>query len=100
MPLGFALEVLPESDPTTVREGAALPVRVLREGKPAAGLVLTYVSLGETREHVVVTDAEGRASAVLDAPGSWLVRAAILRRATTSDREWDSEFSTMVFDVR
>ena len=99
-PLGLALEIVPERDPTALREGEVLPVRVLRGGQPLAGFVLAYVSAGETREHVAVTDAEGRASAVLDARGAWLVHGTDLRRATAADREWDSDFTTMVVEVR
>lgn len=99
-PLGLALEIIPERDPTTLKEGDALPVRVLRGGKPLAGFALGYVSAGETREHVAVTDAEGRATAKLDATGIWLVHGTDLRRVTNGEREWDSDFTTMVVEVR
>ncbi len=99
-PLGLTLEIVPVRDPTTLKEGDALPVRVWRSGKPLAGFVLSYISAGETREHVAVTDAEGRATATLDARGAWLVRGTDLRRATTADREWESDFTTMVVEVR
>ncbi len=100
-PLGLTLEIVPERDPTTLKEGDALPVRVLRGGKPFAGFVLAYVSAGATREHVVLTDLEGRASATLDLPGRWLVHGTDLRRVPGAmDREWESDFTTLVVDVR
>ena len=99
-PLGLALEIVPERDPTALRVGDGLPVRVLRGGKPFAGFVLAYVSAGETREHVVVTDGEGRATAPLDAAGVWRVQGTDLRRVTAADREWESEVTTMVVVVR
>lgn len=100
-PLGLALEIVPERDPTTLKVGDALPVRVLRGGQPLAGFVLGYVSSGETREHVAVTDAEGRVTAMLDVRGTWLVHGTDLRRvAGAIDREWDSDFTTMVVEVR
>jgi uncharacterized GH25 family protein len=100
-PLGLALEIVPERDPTTLRVGDALPVRVLRGGQPLAGFALGYVSSGETREHVAVTDAEGRATAMLDVRGTWLVHGTDLRRAVGAiDREWESDFTTMVVAVR
>jgi uncharacterized GH25 family protein len=100
-PLGLALEIVPERDPTTVKEGEALPVRVLRGGKPLAGFLLGYVSAGETREHVAMTDADGRASAKLDARGVWLVHGTDLRRTESNlEREWESDFTTMVVEVK
>lgn len=99
-PLGLALEIVPERDPTALKEGDALPVRVLKGGKPLAGFALGYVSAGETREHVAVTDADGRATATLDARGVWLVHGTELRRVVAADREWESDFTTMVVEVK
>jgi hypothetical protein len=64
------------------------------------GFVLGYVSAGETREHVAVTDVDGRATAKLDTKGAWLVHGTDLRRVTAPDREWESDFTTMVVEVR
>jgi hypothetical protein len=100
-PLGMGLEIVPERDPTTLKEGDALPVRVWRKGVPFAGFVLGYVSAGETREHVAITDVEGRATATLDVRGTWLVHGTDLRRAVgATDREWESDFTTMVVELR
>lgn len=100
-PLGLALEIIPERDPTTLKEGDTLPVRVLKGGRPLPGFVLGYVSAGETRDHVAVTDAAGRASATLDVRGVWLVHGTELRRTEgNKDREWESDFTTMVVEVK
>ena len=99
-PLGLRLEIVPERDPTALRVGDELPVRVLRGGEPLGGFVIAFVSAGETREHVVATDAHGRASAALDTAGAWLVHGTDLRRAAGPDLEWESDFSTMVVEVR
>ena len=99
-PLGLALEIVPERDPTALQAGDELPVRVLRGGAPLAGFMLAFVSAGETREHVVMTDEQGRAGATLDARGAWLVHGTDLRRAAAPDREWDSDFATMVVEAR
>jgi hypothetical protein len=99
-PLGLALEIVPERDPTALRAGDELPVRVLRGGAPFAGFVMAFVSAGETREHVTVTDEAGRASALLDAPGAWLVHGTDLRRAKAAGLEWESDFTTMVIEAK
>jgi uncharacterized GH25 family protein len=99
-PLGLRLEIIPERDPTALREGDELPVRVLRGGAPLAGFTVAFVSAGETREHVVVTDDAGRARAKLDARGAWLVHGTDLRRSTAAELEWESDFTTMVVEAR
>ncbi len=75
-------------------------MRVLRSGVPFAGFVLGFVATGETREHVVITDAQGRATARLDARGAWLVHGTDLRRATEPDLEWESDFVTLVVEAK
>lgn len=99
-PLGFRLELVPERDPTALRAGDELPVRVLRGGAPLAGFTLTFVSAGETREHVTVTDDDGRARAALEVPGAWLVRGVELRRAVARELEWESDGTAMVVEVK
>jgi len=98
-PVGAVIEIVPERDPTTLRLGDELAVRVLRSGVPAAGFTVGFVSAGGTREHVAVTGANGRASAKLDAVGAWLVHGTDLRRATEPDLEWESDFVTMTVGV-
>jgi len=99
-PLGLRLEIVPERDPTALRAGDELPVRVLRGGAPLPGFTIAFVSAGETREHVAVTDDDGRARATLDVRGAWLVHGTDLRRATAPELEWESDFTTMVVDVK
>jgi uncharacterized GH25 family protein len=99
-PLGLALEIVPERDPTTLRMGDELPVKVLREGKPLSGFVLSFVTAEATREHVIVTDAEGRGHTTLDASGAWLVHGVELHRSTASDTEWESARVTMMVEAQ
>ena len=45
-PVGMALEIVPEKDPTTLRAGDEFPVRVLRNGAPLADFSLGIVREG------------------------------------------------------
>lgn len=99
-PLGLALEIVPERDPTELRAGEVFPVRVLRAGTPLAGFTIAFVSAGETHEHVVVTDGLGRASAPLGLAGRWLLRGTDLRRTAGEDREWVSDVTTLLVNVK
>jgi Domain of unknown function (DUF4198) len=100
IPVGVGLEIVPERDPTALRVGDELPVRVLRKGQPLAGFALAYVSAGETREYVVITDTEGRGRARFDVKGIWLVHGTDLRRVAEPELEWESDFTTMVVEVQ
>ena len=98
-PLGAGLELVPERDPTALRAGDELSVRVLRGGAPVRDFVVTFASSDGLREHVSATDESGRTSAPLDAAGTWLVHGVDLRPAS-ADHEWDSEGATMLVEVK
>lgn len=99
-PLGFGLELLPLNDPTALRAGADLAVRLLFGGRPLVGAVVVFVSAEAEREHVVITDEEGRATATLDVRGAWLVRAAELRRAAAPELTWERDVTSLVVETR
>ena len=99
-PLGLRLEIMPERDPTALRVGDDLPVRVLHGGKPFARFTVAFVAAGEKKEHLTITDAEGRAHAVLDTAGAWLVHGTDLRPVMRKDLEWESDFTTMVVEAK
>lgn len=102
--LGQALEIVPQSDPTSLQTGDTLRVRLLFYGQPVAGAALragvaTPSSTGAapTRDATAVTDAHGVASVALPAGGLWNVR--VLHAAEVSAR-WEVLFATLVFEVR
>lgn len=63
-PVGMALEIVPEKNPTTLRPGDDFPVRVLKGGAPLANFSLGIVREGNTFQSFNTTDAAGRASGV------------------------------------
>ena len=69
------LLILPEVDPLTVGPGKSLPVRVLLDGKPAAGVKLVgdYRSAPNTLS--TETDAEGRAQVLVRNEGLNVISA-------------------------
>jgi hypothetical protein len=95
-PVGLKLEMVPEADPTSLRVGASLAVRVLKDGAPAAGLAIGAVRPGGTRQ-LVRTDAEGRAVVRLDRAGDWLLAGTDLR--ALPDGGWESDFTTLTVTV-
>jgi len=74
------LEIMPLKAPHTVTAGDELPLRVLFQGKPAAGVELkaTYDGWADPRDPFALkarTDAQGEFRLKLDKPGKWLVVA-------------------------
>ena len=97
-PLGLGLEIVPLSDPTRLSTGATLGVRLLKGGQPLAGLALRASRAGKAPTFAT-TDADGRASFVLDAAGPWLLAATELRPSAMRPPEWESDFATLYLVV-
>lgn len=98
-PVGMALEIVPEKDPTALRPGDGLPVRLLRDGKPLASFSVGLVHEGDADGNLATTDATGRATFRLDRAGRWLLRATDLRRSSKTDTDWESDFTTVTLSV-
>ncbi len=99
-PAGMALEIVPEKDPTALRPGDELPVRVLRNGQPFAAFAVGLVGPGSAQGVLKTTDGEGRATFPIPGAGRWLLRATDVRRSTKAEADWESDFATMTFEVR
>jgi hypothetical protein len=92
-PVGLALELVPDSDPTTIRAGESLRLKLLRNGTAVAGQPVAAQRAGG--EPVLrQTDAEGGVLFALDHAGPWLVKATDIRRGAR-DGEWESWFTTL-----
>jgi len=98
-PLGLALEMVPEKDPTRLKAGETLPLRVFWEGKPIPGLSVGSVGAAPGHGSLQKTDTEGRVSVLLDRPGSWLLRATLIRAADGGEGRWNSHFTTLTVEV-
>ena len=94
-PIGGALEIVPNSDPTQLRTGDSLTVRVLKHSVPLAGLMLAVQENG--LRDWQQTDAHGQATFTLRGRGPWLIHGTALQRAGPNDEgiEWESWFTTL-----
>lgn len=100
---GQVAEFVPLRDPSTLRVGDTLPVRLLYRGKP---LAQAHVHAGQAadagREPDVslITDGDGVLRLPLAAAGLWNVRTIhIVPSDPGSGTDWDSHFVTLVFEV-
>lgn len=69
--------ILPEVDPLEVGPGKRLPVRVLVDGKPVAGVELIGDYRGAPHQVSAKTDAEGRAQVLVRNEGLNVISASI-----------------------
>lgn len=99
-PVGSALEIIPEKDPTALWAGDEFPVRVLKNGQPYPDFALNAVAAGEAKGETRRTDAEGRITFRLIKAGTWLLRGTDLHQSAREDAEWESDFATLTLEVR
>jgi len=99
-PVGMALEIVPEKDPTALHAGDEFPVRVLKNGAPLPDFSLGIVREGKTNRAFKKTDAAGRAVFKLGRDGKWLLRGTELRSSSKPATDWESDFTTLSFEVR
>lgn len=99
-PVGMALEIVPEKDPTSLRPGEELPVRVLRQGQPLPSFAVNLARQGDRRGTLKTTDGQGRVTFPIAKAGRWLLRATEVRRSARPEADWESDFTTLTFEVR
>jgi uncharacterized GH25 family protein len=120
--IGHALELVPATDPATLRVGDTLAVRLLYRGQPVVGAHLhagaappgvtaateaMQQSDGtpaegsrERKDTSAVTGADGVARVALSEPGLWTVRTLHAAPAPGgSADQWEVYFATIVFNV-
>lgn len=94
-PVGLAIEFVPVVDPTALRAGDTLEIKVLKNGKPFPGFAVGAVCGADGAATMQRTSADGVVSFPIHQEGPWLVRGTELRR--NDDGTWESDFTTMTF---
>jgi uncharacterized GH25 family protein len=97
--LGLSLEIVPEVSPYATPAQAALPVRVLYEGRPLAGALVKLADLGRDAEVAsVVTDADGRARFSMPGKGAWRLAVVWTKPLpATAETDFETVFSSLTF---
>jgi uncharacterized GH25 family protein len=90
--------IVPEVDPLKVGPGKPLAVRVLVDGKPAAGIELIGDYRGAPHQVNATTDSEGRAQVVVRNEGLNIIAAEVsLPVANDADIETRGLFTSLTF---
>ncbi|MGQ9688066.1 MAG: DUF4198 domain-containing protein [Desulfobaccales bacterium] len=91
-PLGFNFEVVPLKNPLAAKVGESLPIQVLYQGKPKAGIEVGYSGAAKD-EKPLKTDQDGKAAIVLKKSGRQLISASYkedLQNDPEADTLWQS----------
>lgn len=107
-PLGYPVEILLQTNPAALKVGDTLSFKTLRKGQPMTGQ-LVYASYEGFHGHSpdgghinavrLRTDAAGMGSFKITRPGKWYVTLINMQKAT-GDADYESNWSTVTFEVR
>jgi uncharacterized GH25 family protein len=94
-PLGFRLELIPETNPLA----AQTRFRLLFEGKPLAGSLITALAQDGGMALRARTDAEGRVEFAFPKNGVWLVKCVhMIPAPAASGADWESLWASITFE--
>lgn len=97
--VGMKLEIVPVSDPLSVRVGGAFTVKLLLDGEPLVKMPVGLMAKGSKDRHFVTTDDAGQATFPILRAGESMVFGVYLRLGQ-DDTRWLSDFTTLTFTVR
>ncbi|MEJ7578397.1 MAG: DUF4198 domain-containing protein [Pyrinomonadaceae bacterium] len=101
--VGHKLEIIPEQNPCDLGGSGRLPVQVLFDGAPLAGLRVSsgceQLNEGGYAAHTR-TDGDGRAMVELTASGYWFIRTHFIRSHPDARiADWESFWASLTFQV-
>lgn len=92
------LVIVPQADPMSVGPGKPLPVIVLLDGKPLAGIKLIGDYRGQPDEVNATTDAQGRANVVVRNEGLNIIAAeTVVKVSGNPDIDEQGLFTSLTF---
>ena len=99
--LGFPLELVAESNPSSLRLGAPVALRLLYLGRPLSGALIVALQRERAQERTMArSDAYGRVRLPLQRGGTWLVKAVHMVAAPkSSGAEWESLWASLTFEM-
>ncbi len=97
-PVGHPVEIVPLTDPATLKPGAPLPFQVLFQGKPAGVMAMEAASTAGVKKFS--TDNRGRGSVILDRAGPWKLHTIKMVRLENREKaDWESFWASLTFEV-
>ena len=99
---GMPLELVADRNPYALEPGERFPVRLLRDGTPIAGVLVTAIAKSAPKMvQRVRTDKDGRVLIELNASGPWLINAVHMSEPPAFARvDWMSIWASLVFSTK
>ncbi len=95
-PVGLKAEFVPTTDPTSLRAGKSLTLRLLADGRPVGSQTVAAVS--DAMSVTGKTNSDGHVTLKIDREGPWLIRTVHMVPLTGSPEvEWESYWVTLSF---
>ena len=101
--VGFVIEIIPEANPYLLKPGDSLPVQVLYQGQPVAGVLVDTGCRWQgktTAKPAGRTGADGRVLVPIASRGLWMLHAVLMERREEGTADWESYWSSLTFEVR
>jgi len=96
-PFGYRFEIIPETNPCA---NTPLRVRLLFEGKPLAGALVTALHRDDSSARIRVrSDKNGRVTLDLPKNGVWLIKSVqIVPAPAGTNADWESLWASLTFE--
>ena len=107
--LGYPVEIVPDTNPYSLRFGQDFGFRVLSDSKPVANQLVRVSYEGfhdhdESGEHITFyalrTDAEGRAKFLLSNKAIWFISLIHMNKVSDPEVDYESNWATLTFTVK
>ncbi|HSE42600.1 MAG TPA: DUF4198 domain-containing protein [Acidobacteriota bacterium] len=106
VPLGFKIEIVPQTNPYSLKVGESLDVEVLLDGKPLPDNAVMATYDTHSKEHdvyaqLIRTDEKGKAKINFTNSGVWMIRSNHMAELQNDPKaEWESHWANLSFQVR
>ena len=99
--MGFRVEVVPKSDPSTLKPGDSLSLVIRSEGKPYANALVQARNTDHPDSGIAArTDEQGRIAFKLPRSGVWVIDTVdMFPAAAGADADWESVWASLTFEV-
>lgn len=102
--LGYAVEIVPQNNPYTLKAGGTLSILCLKDSKPLVNqVVMSGREDGAGKLMVgssIRTDKNGIAKIKIDATGKWYAKFISMTPITDPKVNYESRWATLTFEIR